>query len=137
MQTVDELFDRIEARAKAKESPSFNVGDRVRMNPQRGQQMRRFKSHTGVVILCGVNDDGFGNMVPQVYVKRDGVHSKEWWHVSWWLPIPRDELTRDETCQQLVCAYHRGDTDAALLLADRIFELCGGSRTQTLTTGDL
>ncbi len=119
----------------ATETPPFKVGDRVRVKHGTSPHI---KYREGVVksvrrSVATVDEEVIDEWW-YVVVKRKGHSDHDFWAPDGdWEVVPVDDMTTDETCQQLVAAYHRGDTAAALALADRIFELCGGTRT--VTTG--
>jgi hypothetical protein len=114
------------------EKPPFFVGQRVRFTQR---ALRCFKPRTAAA-HCGavVSLVRTGN-APRDWnarVKHDGhkrVSGQTW--CGFLEPVPPGDLGLDETCRQLVAAYHAGeasgDYTAALLLADRIIELRGGS----------
>lgn len=112
--------------------PPFKVGDRVRVVVGTSPKI---KHREGVVYK--INFYGEINPRWEIVISRKGHERYSWW--AWkreegveWERIPTTDMNADDTCRELVAAYHRGDTDAALILADRIFELCGGTRSPTV-----
>ena len=108
------------------EAAPFKVGQHVRVKePHRFQRWK--KQPVGVVVW--VDPPGRAMNAWFVGVRREGTKCAI--HGFWGErlePIPLDDLSLDETCAQLVAAYHAGDKTAAIGLADRIVELCGGTR---------
>lgn len=109
----------------------FKVGQRVRMTAH-GRELYRARnphSYRGIVtrVVSVLNCDNEWN----VCVHRDGIKRPdgEWWS-GYWEAIPFDDLSLDDVCQQLVAAYHAGDKTAALGLAERVFELLGGTKRE-------
>ena len=109
------------------DKPPFQVGQRVRV--KRGYRWQRWKkTPTGVVCWVQPPDDRFSDW--WVGVLRDGSKSGMAGFFGTELePLPLVDLTLDQTAQSLADAVKAGDTNAALLLADRVMELCGATRT--------
>jgi hypothetical protein len=109
----------------------FKVGQRVRMSESGRKIWPGRKSFVGVVKSVGKPYAEFRLLGWYVKVSRDGVKgARHWEPVSSWKAVPLDDLTLDETCQQLVAAYHAGEKSAALGLAERVFELLGGTKRE-------
>lgn len=105
----------------------FKVGQHVRVLPE-FRRMRWNKTPTGVVVWVEPPSQIYTQW--WVGVRRDGVKRavSGFWqdHLE---AVPVSELTLDQTAQQLAGAVLAGDVSAALGLADRVFELCGGTKT--------
>jgi hypothetical protein len=105
----------------------FKVGDRVRLSAEGVKRLdgaEMWKSRTGRVRRIERDgDDWF------VHVARDQLSRPD--HYPYWSPfwelVPVNELTLDQTAQALADAVKAGDVTAAMLLADRVVELCGGT----------
>lgn len=110
----------------------FKVGQRVRMTAAFPSARLR----TGVVVSVSKTKNRVGQQNWWVKVRKDGASPKTRPVTYYlfaddpyrmWVPVPTDALTLDQTAQALADAVKRGDTNAALVLADRVFELCGGT----------
>jgi hypothetical protein len=102
----------------------FYVGQRVRMTEYGLRQICPIseESKRGTVVSTWI-ESGFR----YVRVQRDGRKTKMTFFFAHWEPIPVAEMAADETAKALVAAYTAGETNAALLLADRLIELHGGT----------
>lgn len=106
------------------EPAPFKAGQWVRMKPEHRRNHRNMKSFTGVVVSCGrYHPNGRWH----VRLKRDGLSSVSQHWAQLWEPVPTGDLTLDQTAQALADAVKVGDPHAALLLADRVMELVGGT----------
>lgn len=102
------------------------VGQRVRMTAHALACFPRDRSCTGTVksVFKSGNTD-------MLRIIRDGYSARraQTFHPHYWEPIPDGELTTDHTAICLAVSVLRGETDAAMLLADRVMELCGGTKS--------
>lgn len=107
--------------------PTFSRGQRVRMTAKGLATFPRDRAHTGVVKAVHLGGTG----ATYLSVHRDGYRSTRYerFHAGFWEPVPAGELAADHTAVSLAVAVLRGETDAAKLLADRVFELCGGTKS--------
>lgn len=107
--------------------PTFSRGQRVRMTAKGLATFPRDRAHTGVVKAV------FACQAGDVYlsVHRDGYRATRYerFYAGFWEPVPAGELAADDTAVALALAVLRGETDAAKVLADRVVELCGGTRS--------
>jgi hypothetical protein len=109
----------------------FAVGQRVRAKPSERAYYRHYKKPlTGVVVGVETYGPLVSGGAPEVFimVRRDGASRARAFNANRWEPVPLIDLTLDQTAQDLADAVKRGDTAAALALADRVFELCGGTK---------
>lgn len=117
-------------------NPPFKVGQPIRMVAHRAGQT---KFRTGVVAKIRFRPS-LGGDYWDLWIKRDGSKAKGYRRSSWspdhqfWEAIPINDLAMDQTAQALADAVRRGDLMAALPLADRVFELCGGSKSPTIAS---
>lgn len=105
----------------------FKVGQRVRVKERHRRFYPGFRSLTGVVVDVEFNRFSGGGVWWSVRVRRDGLKTSRWFLADRWELVPVHDLTLDQTAQSLADAVKRGDANAALALADRVFELCGGT----------
>jgi hypothetical protein len=106
----------------------FQKGQRVRMTAMARLAHPKRKYYSGVVTRCRP----VGPLrIWYVSVRYDESKCKTQTqgHASEWELIPTADLTADQTAQSLADAVKLGDTNAALVLADHIFELYGGTKT--------
>jgi hypothetical protein len=106
----------------------FKAGDRVRMKARFRPAFVYHRSLTGVVKAAG-ETLGLpnGGAHQNLRIHRDGLSRPDAWGSGMWERVPVTDLTLDQTAQQLADAVKAGDVTAAMLLADRVVELCGGT----------
>lgn len=113
--------------------PPLRVGDRVRLRPG-CRPTARYR--TGTVVKVSREECTRGPF--WVFrIRRDGtspntgdveypVYERLPDRPAQWERVPLRDLTADETAQALADAVKAGNTEAALGLADHVFELYGG-----------
>lgn len=106
----------------------FKVGDRVALKPDARPGLKyRYGRVIAVEWREGVVYERW-----TVRVKRDEASKKSFpvfWDADECRPLLIDELFFDQVAQDLADAVKRGETHAAMALADRVMELCGGTKT--------
>lgn len=116
--------------------PPFKVGDMVRLTPHGHKTRPWLKLRRGIVMWIRPSGGwdvpawrfGLASFDKPTVCKRWELISSSGAHIPEWELVPAADLTTDETAQALARAVLAGDTEAALGLADHVFEIYGGGR---------